>query len=59
MAIREGGDNGTLIVAADPDGEHAKAYCEIAKSVWTKINEGNIDVLGTQHYLRMRRDVRI
>lgn len=40
MAIREGGDNGTPIVAADPDGKHAKAYFEIAKSVWAKINEG-------------------
>ncbi len=40
MAIREGGDNGTPIVAADPDGKHAKAYCEIAKSVWAKIKDG-------------------
>ena len=40
IAIREGGDNGTPIVAADPEGKFAKAYHKIAKSVWAKVNEG-------------------
>ena len=39
MAIREGGDNGTPIVAADPEGEYARVYHEIAESVWAKVNE--------------------
>ena len=40
MAIREGGDNGTPIVAADPDGDYAKAYRAIAESVWAKVGRG-------------------
>ena len=40
MAIREGGDNGTPIVAADPDGEHARAYLSIAENVWRKVGRG-------------------
>jgi len=40
MAIREGGDNGTPIVAADPDGDYAKAYRAIAESVWAKVGGG-------------------
>ncbi|MGB0630743.1 MAG: Mrp/NBP35 family ATP-binding protein [Alphaproteobacteria bacterium] len=40
MAIREGGDNGTPIVAADPDGAYAKAYRAIAESVWAKVGGG-------------------
>ena len=39
MAIREGGDNGTPIVAADPQGKYARAYHEIAEGVWVKVNE--------------------
>ena len=40
LAIREGGDSGTPIVAADPDGEYAKAYRGIAESVWAKVGGG-------------------
>ena len=40
MAIREGGDNGTPIVAANPDGDYAKAYRAIAESVWAKVGGG-------------------
>lgn len=40
MAIREGGDSGTPIVAADPDGAYAQAYRGIAEAVWTKIGGG-------------------
>tara|TARA_Y100001933_G_scaffold256482_1_gene301209 strand:+ start:581 stop:1696 length:1116 start_codon:yes stop_codon:yes gene_type:complete len=37
MAIREGGDNGTPIVAADPEGDYSRAYRAIAESVWAKV----------------------
>ena len=38
MAIREGGDNGTPIVAADPEGDYSRAYRAIAESVWAKVS---------------------
>ncbi|MEK9646066.1 MAG: Mrp/NBP35 family ATP-binding protein, partial [Alphaproteobacteria bacterium] len=37
MAIREGGDGGTPIVASDPDGAHARAYRAIAEQIWAKV----------------------
>jgi len=37
--IRETSDSGHPIVAAQPDGEHAKAFREIGKNVWDKITE--------------------
>jgi ATP-binding protein involved in chromosome partitioning len=37
MAIREGGDGGTPIVASDPDGAHAQAYRAIAEQIWAKV----------------------
>ena len=37
MSIREGGDNGTPIVVADPEGDYSKAYRAIAESVWAKV----------------------
>ena len=37
--IRETGDAGTPIVAADPDGAHAKAYLDLAASVAGKIQD--------------------
>ena len=40
MAIREGGDNGTPIVAADPEGAYAMAYRAIAEAVWAKVGDG-------------------
>jgi ATP-binding protein involved in chromosome partitioning len=40
MAIRSGGDDGTPIVAADPDGAHAKAYRAIAEKIWAKVGTG-------------------
>ncbi|MEX2454301.1 MAG: Mrp/NBP35 family ATP-binding protein [Rhodospirillaceae bacterium] len=40
MAIREGGDSGRPIVAADPDGPHAKAYLAIAEKIWQKVGAG-------------------
>ena len=40
MAIREGGDSGIPIVAAEPGGAHAKAYREIAEKVWAKVGAG-------------------
>lgn len=39
VAIRETSDGGTPIVAADPEGEHAKAYLAIAARVWDKVEE--------------------
>lgn len=41
IAIRETGDAGQPIVAAQPDSEHAKAYRAIAKRVWEKIDRGS------------------
>ncbi|MEC7489378.1 MAG: Mrp/NBP35 family ATP-binding protein [Pseudomonadota bacterium] len=40
IAIREGGDNGTPIVAADQNGPYAMTYKTIAERVWDKINTG-------------------
>ncbi len=37
IAIRETSDSGTPIVAFDPDGEHARAYLEIAARVWKQV----------------------
>ena len=37
IAIRETSDGGTPIVAAEPDGVHAKAYLEIAARVWQQV----------------------
>ena len=39
MAIREGSDMGRPIVAADPDGEHAKAYRAIAEALWATVQD--------------------
>ena len=40
MAIRAGGDDGTPIVASDPQGAHAQAYRAIAERVWQKVGAG-------------------
>lgn len=40
IKIREMADEGTPIVVADPEGPHTKAYGEIARKVWEKINGG-------------------
>lgn len=40
MAIRAGGDDGTPIAAAEPDGAYAKAYRAIAESIWEKVGTG-------------------
>ena len=40
MAIRSGGDDGTPITAADPDGAHAQAYRAIAEKIWNKVGTG-------------------
>ena len=37
IAIRETSDGGTPIVAAEPEGVHAKAYLEIAARVWQQV----------------------
>ena len=37
IAIRETSDSGTPIVAYDPEGEHARAYLEIASRVWAQV----------------------
>jgi ATP-binding protein involved in chromosome partitioning len=37
VAIRETSDEGEPIVAADPDGPHARTFLEIAERVWTKV----------------------
>ena len=37
IAIRETSDDGRPIVAADPDGEHARAYLAIAERVWRQV----------------------
>jgi ATP-binding protein involved in chromosome partitioning len=37
IAIRETSDEGTPIVVAQPDSEHAKAYRLLAKRVWEKV----------------------
>jgi ATP-binding protein involved in chromosome partitioning len=40
VAIRETSDEGEPIVAADPDGPHARTFLEIAERVWTKVAQG-------------------
>jgi ATP-binding protein involved in chromosome partitioning len=40
MAIRAGGDDGTPIVAAEPDGAYAQAYRAIAEKIWDKVGSG-------------------
>lgn len=40
MAIRSGGDDGTPIVAAEPDGAYAQAYRAIAEKIWDKVGDG-------------------
>jgi ATP-binding protein involved in chromosome partitioning len=40
MAIREGSDNGRPVVAADPDGVHARIYRAIAENLWDKVKPG-------------------
>ncbi|HRJ62557.1 MAG TPA: iron-sulfur cluster carrier protein ApbC, partial [Azospirillaceae bacterium] len=41
IVIRETGDAGQPVVAAQPDSDHAKAYRAIAKRVWEKIDRGS------------------
>jgi ATP-binding protein involved in chromosome partitioning len=40
MAIRETSDGGHPIVVSDPEGAHAKAYLEIARTIGAKIAKG-------------------
>lgn len=40
MAIRAGGDDGTPIAAAEPDGAYAQAYRAIAEKIWDKVGTG-------------------
>ena len=40
MAIRETSDGGNPIVVSDPEGAHAKAYLEIARTIGAKIAQG-------------------
>lgn len=40
MAIRAGGDDGTPIAAAEPDGAYAQAYRAIAEKIWAKVGTG-------------------
>ncbi|MAI49764.1 MAG: hypothetical protein CMM16_04250 [Rhodospirillaceae bacterium] len=42
MAIRAGGDDGTPIAAAEPDGAYAKSYRAIAEKIWDKIGTGAV-----------------
>ncbi len=37
MALRENSDNGTPLTATQPDGPHAKIYCDIAANVWSEV----------------------
>jgi ATP-binding protein involved in chromosome partitioning len=37
VAIRETSDEGRPIVAADPDGEHARAFLSIAEKLWSQV----------------------
>jgi ATP-binding protein involved in chromosome partitioning len=41
VVIRETSDAGRPIVAADPDGEHARAYLSIAERVWRHVEAGS------------------
>ena len=43
MAIREGGDGGTPIVASHPDGPHAIAYRAIAEKIWAKVGSNQVE----------------
>jgi ATP-binding protein involved in chromosome partitioning len=43
VAIRETSDGGHPIVAADPDGEHARAYLAIAEKVWAGIERSTAE----------------
>ena len=43
MAIREGGDGGTPIVAEHPDSPHAAAYRVIAEQIWAKIGNNQAE----------------
>ena len=38
LSIRETSDAGHPIVVADPDGEHAQAFRNIARRVWAKVS---------------------
>jgi ATP-binding protein involved in chromosome partitioning len=40
MALRENSDNGTPLVATEPDGPHAKIYRDIATKVWAGVAAG-------------------
>ncbi|MBL8630178.1 MAG: iron-sulfur cluster carrier protein ApbC [Rhodospirillaceae bacterium] len=40
LKIRETSDGGTPIVASEPSSPHAKAYLEIAKKIWAKLDHG-------------------
>tara|TARA_R110000868_G_scaffold4155_31_gene25560 strand:+ start:13896 stop:14996 length:1101 start_codon:yes stop_codon:yes gene_type:complete len=40
MAIRSGGDDGTPVAAADPEGAYAQAYRAIAEKIWDKVGTG-------------------
>ena len=39
IRIRQSGDEGVPVVAADPDGPHAAAYMDIARRVWDKVGK--------------------
>jgi ATP-binding protein involved in chromosome partitioning len=39
VAIRETSDEGRPIVAADPDGEHARAFLSIAEKLWGQVEQ--------------------
>ena len=43
VVIRETSDGGHPIVAADPDGEHARAYVAIAEKVWAGIERSTAE----------------
>jgi ATP-binding protein involved in chromosome partitioning len=40
IQIREGSDAGAPVVAADPTGEHARAYATIAEGLWRRLTQG-------------------
>ncbi|MBN9078146.1 MAG: sodium:proton antiporter [Rhizobiales bacterium 65-79] len=41
MRIRETSDEGTPVVASEPDGPHARIYRDIAAKVWERLREEN------------------
>ena len=43
MALRENSDNGTPLVATQPNGPHAKIYRDIATKVWAGVLAGKAD----------------